>query len=372
MGTRPNIIKLAYLYKILVTNFNVTIVHTGQHKSFSMNSIFFKQLDLPIPQYFLNMNTNQLPAGSMQNSLYKNFNFINIDNIIDNLLHNNNLGQISDIKNKLKPILQKNNPDLILVFGDVTSTLASALTSFYLKIPIAHIESGLRSFDLTMPEEINRIIVDHISQYYFITEQSGINNLIKEGHCKHLYLVGNTMIDTLKNNMSNIINTNTISYHNYIIITLHRPSNVDNINKLVGIMNNLKNLSHKYTILFPIHPRTKSNIKLEEHKHIQFIDPLGYFEFIKLVMHSKFVITDSGGIQEETTSLNIKCFTLRNNTERPITLIENGGTNTLINDINEIEEKMFIKTNLNKYKLIQNLWDGKSSEKIVNILKKIL
>ena len=372
VGTRPNIIKLAHLYKILVTHFNVTIVHTGQHKSFSMNSIFFKELNLPKPDFFLDMNTHLLPAGSIQNSLYKHFNLKKINNIIDTLLHCNNLGQISDIKNKLKPILQNNNPELVIVFGDVTSTLASALTAFYLKIPIAHIESGLRSFDLTMPEEINRIIVDHISQYYFTTEQSGIDNLIREGHSKHIYLVGNTMIDTLKNNMSNILNIKDSIYNNYIILTLHRPSNVDNINKLVGIMNNLKNLSRRYTIIFPIHPRTKSNIKLEEHKYIQFIDPLGYFEFIKLVMHSKFVITDSGGIQEETTSLNIKCFTLRKNTERPITLVENGGTNTLINNINEIEEKMLIKTNLNKYKLIQNLWNGKSSEKIVNIIKKIL
>ena len=367
VGTRPNLIKLNCLYKNLIKYFNINLVHTGQHKSANMNSIFFEDLDIPKPDYYLNINTSLLPAGTMNDKLYHSSNGIklNAEEIIRELLISDDLGQLSNIQLKLKPLLQNINPELIIVFGDVTSTLASSLCAFEMHIPIAHIESGLRSGDLTMPEEVNRILVDYMTTYYFITEPSGMLHLIEEGYNEHLYIVGNTMIDTLYSIVDKCIKP---VFNNYILITLHRPSNVDNTSCIDGILHDLKLLSGKYTIVFPIHPRTRKNINIDDYTHINFIEPQGYIDFISLIKYSQFVITDSGGIQEETTALDIPCFTLRNNTERPLTLIENGGTNSLIKNINEIKLR---NEYWSSYK-IKTLWDSYSSERITNVLLKIL
>tara|TARA_B100000963_G_C22615457_1_gene667082 strand:+ start:443 stop:1558 length:1116 start_codon:yes stop_codon:yes gene_type:complete len=363
VGTRPNLIKLNCLYKNLIKYFNTKIIHTGQHMSFNMNTIFFKQLNIPKPDYFLGCNTKLIPAGSLQDELYNNFNRSKIKFYIKELLSNNN-GQISLIIDKLRPIFEEERPDLVMVFGDVTSTLASSLIAFDMHIPIAHIESGLRSSDYNMPEEINRILVDYMSTYYFISEPSGINNLLNEGYNEHLYIVGNTMIDSLYS-VYNYIKKPI--YKNYILITLHRPSNVDNNQYLIKILKELEKLSNKYNIIFPIHPRTKNNINIHKYKYITFIDPQDYISFISLIKYSIFIITDSGGVQEESTHLGKMCFTLRKNTERPLTLIKNGGTNSLIDSINDIDLK-----NKNVSKLINNLWDGNASIRISKLLVSLL
>jgi UDP-N-acetylglucosamine 2-epimerase (non-hydrolysing) len=331
-----------------------------------MNTIFFQQLNIPLPNYYLNADTSLSPAGNMNDELYNNnFNTKNIGRIIQELLSSDNLGQIGDIRQKLKHLFQNINTDLVIVFGDVTSTLAGALCAFDMNIPIAHIESGLRSKDMNMPEEVNRILVDYMTTYYFISESSGRLNLIEEGYNEHLYMVGNTMIDTLYSIADKCIKP---VFNNYILITLHRPSNVDNTLCIDGILHDLKLLSRKYTIVFPIHPRTKSKIDISNYDFITFIEPLGYIDFISLIKFSEFVITDSGGIQEETTAVDIPCFTLRNNTERPLTLIENGGTNSLIKNINEIK----LRNEYCSSHKIKTQWDGYASDRITNIFLKIL
>jgi len=230
------------------------------------------------------------------------------------------------------------------------------------------VESGLRSNDLSMPEEVNRILTDHITDYYFVTEQSGVDNLKKEGKIENVYLVGNTMIDTqkkflLKAQKTRYYDKIGVKKGKYVLITLHRPSNVDNLDKLREIFNDFEDLSTKESLVYPIHHRTKNNLeklgyldKIKKNKNIILTQPLGYLEFTCLIANSKYVVTDSGGIQEETTVLNIPCFTLRENTERPCTLIEKNGTNQLIYKISEIE--------LKKCQGHMDLWDTKSSERI--------
>ena len=365
VGTRPNFIKSIQLYETLNKYFNITLIHTGQHYDDKMSNIFFNQLNIKKPDIKLKLNK----AGNLDNKLYKSFNYNqNLDLVVKDLInYKNDLGQLGEIRDKVIHHLKKINPDLVIVFGDVTSTLASALAAETLNIQIAHVESGLRSNDLGMPEEINRILVDHITEYYFITEQSGLDNLKKSGKKEHLYLVGNTMIDTQKMYLSKALNTKYYKKLNlvpkdYILVTLHRPSNVDNFSKFRKIILDLEQLNEN--IIFPIHPRIRKHLKKIDSFKIKFLDPLGYLEFTCLMANSKYVITDSGGIQEETTILNIPCFTLRKTTERPITLIENKGTNQLIDKIGDI-------------KLIPctgniSLWDGKTSERIAKILIEIL
>jgi UDP-N-acetylglucosamine 2-epimerase (non-hydrolysing) len=373
IGTRPNFIKASSLYHSLKKYFDIILIHTGQHTQSNMYTVFFKQLHLPVPDYSFEIKSKS-KANILDNELYNNYSPSTC--YIDILLHNNNLGQISEIRNKIRLLLYNLKPNLVIVFGDVTSTLAGTLAAYSLQIPIAHIESGLRSGDLSMPEEVNRILVDKLSTYYFISEPSGLDNLRGEGYSKNLYLVGNTMIDTLKNHLNDITNCTTdcitkFNFKNYIVVTLHRPNNVDNNIKLSAIIEQLNILANKYMIVFPIHPRTKSKMKLDNINNIHFIEPLGYFEFIKLLLGCVFVITDSGGIQEETTSLGIRCYTIRQNTERPITLVSNGGTNSLINDINEIEENELNLSHKNT-EIIDKLWDGNTSFRIRQILEEIL
>ena len=367
IGARPNFMKAFPLYEALKNDFDLTLIHTGQHFDEKMSKVFFEQLKFPRPDIHLSLE-KKTKAGDYDNKLYiENKDFLkDKDAAISELMtYDKELGQLGEIRNKLVIQFNKLQPDLVIVFGDVTSTLAAALAAKKATIEIAHVESGLRSNDMKMPEEVNRILTDHITKYYFVTEQSGVDNLTKDGITENVYLVGNTMIDTQKKYLQQALNT---KYHKilglkskeYVLITLHRPSNVDDHSKLQEIFDDFEMLSKKETLVYPIHPRTKNNLerlgyldKVKSNKNIILCEPLGYLEFTCLMANCKYVVTDSGGIQEETTALDIPCFTLRENTERPCTLIENHGTNQMISKISEIE--------LKECKGSMDLWDGRSS-----------
>ena len=353
IGTRPNFIKVTRFKEVAskYPDINLKIVHTGQHYDATMADVFFQQFNL-IPDYFLNVG-----SGS------QNF-------------------QIADIMLKLEELItSKFKPDLMVVVGDVNSTLAGALTANKLNIKLAHVESGLRSFDETMPEEINRILTDKICNLFFVTEQSGLENLKKEGvSSDKVKFVGNTMIDTLVSFSDKIEKADTLEKYNlvkqqYILTTLHRPATVDFEHGLKKLIELFENVTKKYKAVFPIHPRTVANLKkfglyekLVQNKNLIITEPLDYFAFQKLIKYSKFIITDSGGIQEESTFLQVPCLTLRNNTERPITCTV--GTNTLVKfDISEIN-KLIAEIENGGYKkgLIPELWDGRATERIFECL----
>jgi UDP-N-acetylglucosamine 2-epimerase (non-hydrolysing) len=269
----------------------------------------------------------------------------------------------------------------MLVVGDVNSTLAGALTANKLNIKLAHVESGLRSFDETMPEEINRILTDKICNLYFVTEPSGLENLKKEGvQNDKIKFVGNTMIDTLvgfsdKIDQADILEKHNLTKQQYILTTLHRPATVDFEDGLKRLIELFENIAKKYKAVFPIHPRTVANLKkfglydkLMQNKNLIITEPLDYFAFQKLIKYSKFIITDSGGIQEESTFLQVPCLTLRNNTERPVTCTE--GTNTLVKfDIAEIGKLISeIENGTYKKGKVPALWDGHATERIFEAL----
>lgn len=349
-GTRPNLVKIAPLIRALKINnyFNYRIIYTQQHKSKNMSKVFFEELGIPKASKILKS------SGDTQLQIFSN------------------------IVKEFEIDCIKFNPNCIVVVGDVNSTLACALVAKKLNIYLAHVEAGLRSNDLTMPEEINRIVTDSIADIFFVTEKSAISNLINEGHDKKkIHYVGNVMIDNLfyqkkklKKNIINNFPTTKLKERlkNYAVLTLHRPSNVDNKKSLMKITKALLNISSHLPIIFPVHPRTKKNINkfnIVFGKNIFLIKPLPYMEFLNLWMDSKIVITDSGGLQEETSALGVKCITIRENTERPITIEK--GTNTLVgtndkNIYNLFKIKMNeIKTKINRI----SLWDGKSSERII-------
>jgi UDP-N-acetylglucosamine 2-epimerase (non-hydrolysing) len=378
VGTRPNFMKAFPVYKALKNNFELTLIHTGQHYDAKMSDIFFEQLDCPKPDILFSLESKSR-AGSYDDKLYVN----NLDYLMDknkvilDLLNADSaeLGQLGEIRDKLIEELERIQPDMVMIFGDVTSTLAGALASKKLCIRVAHVESGLRSHDMSMPEEVNRILTDSITDIYFVTEQSGVDNLKAEGlYNDNVYLVGNTMIDSLLSFKDIALATQHhkvmgFDEQSYVLVTLHRPSNVDDLTGLRKIMLDLINLSNTDTIIFPIHPRTRKNISqlniTFDPTKIVLCEPLGYLEFVCLEANAKYVITDSGGVQEETTSFDVPCYTLRPNTERPYTLVENGGTNKLVEHISDI-----IVVNV---KCVQNeLIDGKASERILNVLDELL
>ncbi|MEE9379286.1 MAG: UDP-N-acetylglucosamine 2-epimerase (non-hydrolyzing) [Candidatus Lokiarchaeia archaeon] len=351
-GARPNFMKIAPLVKQLKKN-NVTfmLIHTGQHYDYEMSKIFFDELDIPEPDIFLNV-------GSASHAV-----------------------QTAKIMVEFEKAILKENPNLIIVVGDVNSTIACALVAKKLYVKIAHVEAGLRSFDNTMPEEINRILTDKLSDFLFTTEKSGEINLKKEGiDSNKIYFVGNIMIDNLLNNMEKARKLDSLYKYNlkrknFTLITAHRPSNVDNKENLEKIIEIINYLQESITVFFPIHPRTKKNVEkfnlMDKIKKDNLIlsKPVGYLEFLNLMDNSKMILTDSGGIQEEASFLNIPILTLRKNTERPITVEK--GTNTIIDcdflKAKEIIDRIFS----NKYKQGQKIenWDGKTAERIVNILK---
>jgi UDP-N-acetylglucosamine 2-epimerase (non-hydrolysing) len=343
-------------FKKLASNYSsidLKIIHTGQHYDDKMADVFFKQFNLT-PDYFLNISQGSPNA------------------------------QIAEIMQKLEQLILKDfKPDLLIVVGDVNSTLAATITANKMGIKLAHIESGLRSFDETMPEEHNRIITDKLSNLFFVTEQSGYDNLIKEGITDDkIVFVGNTMIDTIVAfekdiDRSNILNQYTLSKNDFVLMTMHRPATVDNYEELHKLYKLIDYLTVKYKVFFPIHPRTLKRIeefglkeKFLTNSKIILAEPLDYFGFQKLVKECKFIITDSGGIQEESTFLGKPCLTLRPNTERPVTVTE--GTNTLVPfEIDIIKDFVSqIESGLYKKGKVPKLWDGKSTERILNYLVK--
>jgi UDP-N-acetylglucosamine 2-epimerase (non-hydrolysing) len=351
-GARPNFMKIAPLWtemNQLSSDFKPIILHTGQHYDYEMSKVFFEDLDLPEPHYFLGVGSGT------------------------------HAEQTGKIMIEFEQVIKSENPNLIVVFGDVNSTLACSVTAKKLLIPVAHVEAGLRSFDMTMPEEINRKITDAISDILFTPSKDGDENLIQEGVDKNkICFVGNIMIDSLiailkridQTYEENIFYKFGIQRSNYVLVTLHRPSNVDNKNNLWKIMHFLNTLSLKIPVIFPVHPRTKKmmngfNTSLDQNGAFKIVEPLRYKEFITLEKHTKFVLTDSGGIQEETTYLNVPCLTLRPNTERPITITQ--GTNELVS-LGSIKEKadLILKGSC-KQGSLPEFWDGKTSHRIVEI-----
>ena len=352
VGARPNFIKIAPLHKIFKTfskEITHKICHTGQHFDENMSKIFFDELDLPKPDFYLGI------GGGTHTE------------------------QTARIMIEFEKVLLQENPDLIIVPGDVNSTLAGALTASKMGIKIAHVESGLRSFDRSMPEEINRTVTDILADYLFVSEKSGIDNLSREGiNSKKVFFVGNIMIDSLVHylpaiNASLITKDLELSLKNYILVTFHRPNNVDNLKSLKDIVNLLNNISLEKKVVFPVHPRTKGNLEkfglLKQFaKNVLLTDPLGYVDFLALAKDAELVITDSGGIQEETTFMGIQCITVRNNTERPVTV--DIGTNHLIGtDLNHVKDTAFkILKGAKKKGSIPELWDGKTAFRVIEIL----
>ena len=356
-GARPNFVKIGSLmreFKRHKKYFRVSLVHTGQHYDFGMSEVFFQNLKIPKPNIYLNV-------GSASHAT-----------------------QTAKIMTAFEKVVLKEKPDLVIVVGDVNSTLACSLVASKLNVKVAHVEAGLRSFDRTMPEEINRIVTDSLSDYLFVSEESGIRNLRREGiDSKKVYFVGNVMIDTLllnmsKINKSNILHRISVKPSTYAVLTLHRPNNVDSEEALSEIYDILSVISQQIKIVYPIHPRTKKMIrvhkflkKFEKLKNLLIIDPLGYADFIKLVKMSRFVLTDSGGIQEETAVLKIPCLTMRQNTERPVTLRK--GTNYLVGR-NKPKIMKIVRKILNgksKKGTIPKFWDGKTAERIISYLVSI-
>ena len=348
VGARPNFMKVAPLLRLLDKNkrYNSILVHTGQHYDHKMSGIFFKELDIREPDFNLNVGS----ASHAQ--------------------------QTAKIMTGFEDLCIQNSPELVIVVGDVNSTVACSLVAKKLNIKVAHIEAGLRSFNKRMPEEINRVVTDSISDYFFVTEESGRINLINEGQNKDdIFFVGNLMIDSLHYGLNKLQSHKKYSDKDYGLITLHRPSNVDNIDNLKKILEALSEVSNQIELFFSVHPRTQQKIKefkLLLNENIHILAPLPYLNFLHLMRDSKVIFTDSGGIQEESTVLKIPCYTLRENTERPITISQ--GTNRLTPPSEEN-----ILTVFNKYKFDINLsyklpdgWDGITAERIVKILNERL
>jgi len=355
-GGRPNFMKIAPIYeemKKYPSYFKPVIVHTGQHYDQNMSDIFFKNLGLNKPDIFLGVGSGN---------------------------HGQQTGKIM-IEFEKKLLTEK--PDLVVVVGDVNSTLACSVAAVKQQIKVAHVESGLRSFDRTMPEEINRIVTDAVSDILFTASKNDETNLFNEGIPKNkIFFVGNVMIDSLhkiKNvaDKSRILKKLGIKEKNYVVLTIHRPSNVDDKEKLENILNALEIIQKDISIVFPVHPRTMKMIKkfrmlsfLKSMSNLLITKPLGYLDFARLMASSKLIMTDSGGIQEETTILNIPCLTLRENTERPITVSR--GTNAIVGNSTKkilLESARILKNNYQvKSNRVPKFWDGNASSRIIKVL----
>jgi UDP-N-acetylglucosamine 2-epimerase (non-hydrolysing) len=355
VGARPNFMKIAPLMAEYSRHKSIqaTLVHTGQHYDKVMSKLFFSELGIPKPDV-------NLEVGSGSHAV-----------------------QTAEIMKRFEPVLIDYKPDVVVVVGDVNSTIACGLVAVKLGIKLVHVEAGLRSGDRTMPEEINRVLTDSISDLLFCTEQNGIDNLLREGISPpKIHLVGHVMIDTLLRNKekakkSNILNLLNLNGNGYAVMTLHRPSNVDDTVVFSRILEAVKIIQNDMPIIFPVHPRTRKNLEsnsVGEHVNqlpgLRLTDPLGYLDFLKLMSNAKVVLTDSGGIQEETTILQIPCLTLRENTERPITI--ELGTNQIVGTNPEAIIKAYkcaVNGSLRK-PVIPPLWDGRAAERIVKTLLK--
>lgn len=352
VGARPNFMKMAPLLHAMeqYPHVYVDLIHTGQHYDENLSDVFFRHLGIREPDIRL-----EVGSGS----------------------HGAQTGRILE---RVEEILQRGQYDRLIVVGDVNSTMAAALAAVKLGIPIAHVEAGLRSFDRSMPEEINRIVTDAVADMLFVTEPSGVENLLHEGHLQEqVHLVGNVMIDTLLRLLptaqeSGILSNRGLAPCGYGVITMHRPANVDSPESLGSLLSVMKDIANELPLVFPIHPRTRKRI--EQFGMFDWLrggrliitEPLGYLDFLALTSQAKVIVTDSGGLQEESTALNIPCLTLRPNTERPITVEE--GTSTLVGcDAESLRRQL--KSVINgtyKQGRCPALWDGHAAERISQII----
>ncbi len=354
-AARPNFMKVAPLWRALEEgsdSLQPILIHTGQHYDKNMSDVFFEDLGLPTPHVHLGVG-----GGS-------------------------HAQQTSGVMLKFEELCLKDRPDLVLVVGDVNATMATTVVATKLHIPVAHVEAGLRSRDMTMPEEINRLLTDAVADLLLTPSLDGSENLRNEGVAEErIHFVGNIMIDTLVHSLKKAESLEAykrfeVSPQNYGVVTLHRPANVDDPESLSKILNVLTNVD--IPLLFPVHPRTRAVLekydlyekcKLNESK-LHLIDPLGYYEFMNLMMNAKLVLSDSGGIQEETTFLNIPCLTLRPNTERPITITQ--GTNEMATIDSLPQQVAEILAGNWKNGTVPERWDGHTAERIVTILEEFL
>lgn len=358
VGARPNFMKVAPLHRAFgkYPFLESIIVHTGQHYDERMSSIFFDQLGLPKPNYYLGVGSGSHAVVTAK------------------------------VMVEFEKIVLQEKPDLVLVVGDVNSTLACALVTKKLNIKLAHVEAGLRSGDLQMPEELNRILTDSISDYLFVTEQSGMVNLAREGVAgAQTFFAGNVMIDTLcyfreKASRLSLLQDLGLEPKDYVLMTMHRPSNVDQAEKIQTVLEVIRGIAEEKTVVFPLHPRTLKNLKkynlLDDFlaiPNLMVLEPQGYLEFLLLMENSLLIVTDSGGIQEESTYLQVPCLTIRSTTERPVTM--ELGTNVLIPQLDA-------KIILSKFReclagesragIIPPLWDGQAAPRIANTLVEAL
>ncbi|MGC8883577.1 MAG: non-hydrolyzing UDP-N-acetylglucosamine 2-epimerase [Bryobacteraceae bacterium] len=347
-GARPNFMKLAPLLEALHSDsrFHPVLVHTGQHYDQQMSGAFFRDLGLPDPDYYLGVG-----SGS-------------------------HAQQTAEILRSFEPVVLDTRPDAVLVVGDVNSTLGCALVAAKLCVPVIHVEAGLRSFDRSMPEEINRVLTDAISDLLLVSEPSGVANLEREGIDRaRIHLVGNLMIDSLRRHLQQARQANLpaalgLEPRSYGVVTLHRPANVDDAAALESILDALAEISRDLPLVFPVHPRTRARLQSSEawkRGRIRLLDPLSYIEFLSLTSASAAVFTDSGGIQEETTVLGIPCFTLRDNTERPITVEQ--GTNVLAGTRKDSILAAWRQHGLARPGArVPDLWDGQAAARCLKAL----
>jgi UDP-N-acetylglucosamine 2-epimerase (non-hydrolysing) len=348
VGARPNFMKMAPIVAALrARQVPQVFVHTGQHYDAKMSTIFFGQLGMPTPDVYLGVG-----SGS-------------------------HAEQTAKVLVGFEQLLREHGASRVVVAGDVNSTIACALAASKLQVPVAHVESGLRSRDRTMPEETNRILTDHLSELLFVTEPAGVINLAAEGITSGVHLVGNTMIDSVHNHIAAaraLTPWRSFGHHgdDYGVVTLHRPSNVDDEVTLSLLIDALGEVSQRLPLVFPAHPRTAARAAnaLTRWPNIRVCEPLGYLEFLGLMSAARVVLTDSGGIQEETTSLGVRCITLRKNTERPITVTE--GSNELLDpggSDGSLAARLSTSINASpKTARVPALWDGRAAQRVVNIL----
>lgn len=355
-GARPNFMKIAPLMEAFAAEpgIDAMLVHTGQHYDEKMSHLFFRELGIPTPDI-------NLGIGSGSHAV-----------------------QTAEVMKAFETVCLEQKPDSVLVVGDVNSTIACGLVAVKLGIRLIHVEAGLRSFDRSMPEEINRRLTDAISDVLFCTEKSGVDNLLREGvEPSRIHMVGNVMIDTLLKNRakaekSAILTELGLEPRGYVLVTLHRPANVDNAEVLGRLLDALEVIQQELPIVFPIHPRTRKNMeafglsqRIAGLKNIRLADPLGYLDFLKLTSSARAVLTDSGGIQEETTILKVACLTLRENTERPVTA--EVGSNTIVGtDPQHILGAWRVLADIDPSTFgIPPLWDGHAAQRIARIVAEL-
>ncbi len=352
-GARPNFMKIAPLLRELSARprFETVLVHTGQHYDAAMSENFFRDLGIPEPDVNLGVGSGSQAA------------------------------QTGEVLTRIETVLLERKPDAVVVVGDVNSRLAASISAAKLCIPVAHVEAGLRSFDRTMPEEVNRLVTDVLSRWLFTSEPSGNENLAREGADQaHVHFVGNIMIDTLRANLERARRLDTLERlgleaGGYGVLTLHRPSNVDDPGRLAALFGTLERIHEKLPVVFPVHPRTAASISRllgGRAPALRLTEPLGYLDFLRLLTDARLVLTDSGGVQEETTVLGVPCLTLRDNTERPVTVTH--GTNVIVgSDPARIEaEVAALLSGRGRAGRVPELWDGTTAKRIVDVLERDL